>query len=163
MAKKPLLNATKLADEAKADLYKMISDWHALATQVADLSAKEMEARKAIADKYFKDAEEGTNVIVLDFGKELKLDKRVTRKLDKAELEAATAASTNWAALNPDKTEWPADLIPLEILSGLISYDPKLSVGTWKGLDQTTRLKLGNIVSEADGSPGLTIHTPKKS
>lgn len=163
MAKKPLLNATKMTEAEKAAFYASITEWHELATQIAALTVKENEARKKIAETYFKGAEEGTNVIVLDFGKELKLDKRVNRKLDKAELEAAQAASTNWAALNPNVTEWPAELIPLEIFNDLIAYDPKLSVGTWKGLPQETRLKFGNIVSESDGTPGLTIHTPKKS
>jgi hypothetical protein len=116
--------------------------------------------RLKIADTYFKGAEEGTNTIILDYGKELKLDVRITRKLDKPEMEAAHAASVNAAAAGGPV---PDGVIPLEAWEGLINYDPKVSVSTWKALPKETKLYFGNIITEEPGTPGLNIHTPKKS
>lgn len=160
MAKKPILNATRLPDDEKAALYQTLTEWHELTTRIAADAAKEKAMRLKIADTYFKGAEEGTNTILLDFGKELKLDVRISRKLDKAEMEAAHAASVNAAALG---TEVPAGVIPLDAWEGLINYDPKVSVSTWKAMDKDTKLLFGNIITEEPGTPGLAIHTPKKS
>src|SRR5882672_4767861 len=88
MSKKPLLVATALDPAAKKMLYAEIEAWHLVEQALAPLVAKEKELRAVLCEKWFEGAEEGTNTLVLEFGKALKIDKRVNRKIDEVGLDA---------------------------------------------------------------------------
>lgn len=148
MAKKPVLSAKALAETERAELYTALDRWHKTATKAAELSAQEMEMRKAITERWFKDCGEGTNNMILDYGKVLKADIKINRKVDEAQLDAlkSKAHSTGQTSL-------------LVAIESLFAYKPSLRVGEWKELDPKERKKFADIITESPGAPSLKIET----
>lgn len=151
MAKKPVLSAKTLSDADRMDLYAKLEAWHKLVADLAFLVSKEMEMRKAIAERYFKDCEEGTNTMILDYGKVLKADIKINRSVDEAQLEALKTD-----AHNTGKTSL------LMQIDALFAYKPNLRVGEWKELDNKDRKKFAAVVTEKPGAPSLKIETPAR-
>jgi len=146
MAIAPSLVATDLTEEEKQALYDEVSAWKKITDKIAPLVAEEKELRKKLCEKWFKSPREGTNKIVLGFGKELKMTYMITRKLDEAALDAASLAK----------------LIDPELVGQVVKYKPSVSVSGWKELSPDQRSKFKDIITEEPGSPQLKIETPKR-
>lgn len=149
MAKKPVSSVKSFDETRKAELYAKLGEWHKAAAKQAEWRAKELELRDELA-AFFDNPTEGTNTLELDYGKVLKLNAKVNRSVDKAQLEAYKALAT--AA---------HDTEALKLLDSVIAYDPKVMVGDWKKLEPADRLKLADVITEKPGTPELTIETPK--
>lgn len=146
MAIAPSLIATNLTEAQKQELYDEVTAWNKLVQKIAPLVAEEKELRKKLCSKWFEDPREGTNKIVLGFGKELKMTYTITRKLDEAALDAASLAK----------------LIDPELVGQVVKYKPAVSVTGWKELSADQRAKFKDIITEEPGSPQLKIETPKR-
>lgn len=149
MAKKPVQSVKSFDETRKAELYVKLSAWHTAVNKQAEWRAKELELRSELA-AFFKDATEGTNTLELDYGKALKLNVKVNRSVDRAQLEAFK----NLAIAAKDEDA-------LKLLDTVVAYDPKVVVGEWKKLPKEDVLKLSDIITEKPGTPELSIETPK--
>jgi len=159
MAKKPILVVAKLPETEQGIFYTTLDNWYKANEAAAAAIAAEKKAREALAEIAFKDATEGTNTIELGFGKQLKVECRINRTIDKAQLEALKAFAADEADQAPDAIALRKQVAAL--LEELIRYKPDLSVTAFKALDADQKKIVGDLVTEKLGSYGVSIHTPK--
>ncbi|UPT53337.1 hypothetical protein [Synechococcus phage Yong-L2-223] len=137
--------------ETRKRLYTKLENWHKLAIEVAKLRDQENELRREIVDEFFAGAEEGTNTITLDYGKVLKANVTINRKVDAEQLEAlkTTAKDTGKTSV-------------LMAIDTLFTYKPSLSVSGWRGMTAEEQKVFADVITEQPGSPSLSIDTPKR-
>lgn len=145
MAKEFAFDATRMEAGAQALLYSKLDEWHTISKEMARLSDREKELRKDLAS-YFRDPKEGTNTALLGFGRQLKMQHRINRKIDEANLDAAISTG----------------VLKSDIVNDVIVYKPNLSVSGWKALSPENRILFGDIITEEPGTPGLEIVVPKR-
>ena len=159
MAKKPILVVAKLPETEQAIFYSALDVWYKAEEARALAAAAEKKAREALAEAYFKNATEGTNTIELGFGKQLKVECRINRTIDKPQLDAMQAFCADEADQSPEAVALRAQTKAL--LEALIRFKPDLSVSAFKALDADQKKIVGDLVTEKLGSYGVEIHTPK--
>lgn len=159
MAKKPILIVAKLPETDRTIFYAALDNWFQANEKAAAAIAAEKKAREEFAAAYFGNATEGTNTIELGFGKQLKVECRINRTIDKAQLEALKAFAADEADQAPDAIALRKQVAAL--LEELIRYKPDLSITAFKALNEDQKKIVGDLVTEKLGSYGVEIHTPK--
>lgn len=158
MAKKPIMIVAKLPELEQATFFTTLDNWYKANEAAAAASAAEKLAREALTP-YFASATEGTNTIELGFGKQLKVECRINRTIDPAQLSALQDFAKDEADQSPEAIALRAQTKAL--LEELIRYKPDLSVTAFKALDADQKKIVGDLVTEKLGSYGVSIHTPK--
>jgi hypothetical protein len=159
LAKKPVLVVDKLDESAKAAFYAAVDKLYKTQQAAEEATAAYREANLAFSAAYATDIPEGTNTIELGFGKQLKIDVRINRAVDKTALAAMQEFIDSPEAPGDNTTELKS--IAKELLKEVIIYKPDVSVSNFKNLDDNQRRLLGDIVVEKPGSIGYKFHTPK--
>lgn len=140
-----------LPPEEQTLLSAQLSEWKKVADKLAELSGKEMELRKSLVARWFKNAEEGTNTMPLSHGKALKASIKINRKVDAEVLDALKA-----------KAILDGSNVIMNALQEIIVYKPSLVVKEWKALDDDIKILFADVVTESEGAPSLEIATPKR-
>lgn len=156
MAKAPVASVKTMDETQKAALYEKIGEWVAAKAKAAEWTAKEMELRKELFAEYFPDAQEGTNNLNLEWGKQLKANCVISRNIVKDELAALRTVEAQKLA---DDANYKSNIMPLIDL--VVEYEPKLVVGEYKKLSAESQLLLADMITIKDGAPSLSLETPK--
>lgn len=157
MAKRPVLDVKTMAEADKTALYETITKWQTAKLKAAEWTAKEMDLRKEIVEKFFPEGlEEGKNNMKLEWGKQLGYTRNISRKADKAQLRAALETEAQKLAEDPS---YKSNILPL--IEEVISYDPVVSNSAYKELSPESQALLADIITIKDGAPTLALEAPK--
>lgn len=125
--------------------YTTLEAWRKCATELNALKAQEMALRKAVVAEIFNTQEEGTHVVKLDVGWQLKMTQPYTRTLDQKKapklLEALAAQNVTDA----------------------IKVKYELSVAAYRTLDFSTTALVNEALVTKLGTPSLELVAPKES
>lgn len=156
MARSPvLMRASELDDENKGALYNLIDAWYKANNALGIAKAAENAARLALVahvESKTNQMVEGTNTVELEFGKALKIQKKINRTIDPGHLQALKVEANA-----PD-----ADPLLLAAFERVIVYKPEVAVGDYKALNDDYKIKFANAVIEKPGTPGIELTTPKR-
>lgn len=144
--KPPVFEESKLGVASQLELSAEIAVWREAKTALANATAKEMETRLTIVNKWFPNFVEGTNTGKLRAA-ELKCGMGLNRNVSQDKYKEAWA----WATLE----DTPPRLKLRELLLKVFKPTYDISIGAWKALDDKERLKLADIVTEKPGTPSL--------
>ena len=125
--------------------YTTLEAWRQCAAQLSALKAQEVALRKAVVEEIFNTTEEGTHVVKLDAGWQLKMTQPYTRTLDQAKAPKLLEAL---AARN---------------VTGAIKLKYELSVAAYRTLDFNTTVLVNEALTTKAGMPSLELVPPKES
>jgi hypothetical protein len=133
---------------AEVLLESMVSDWYALKAQIADLTAKESDLRKAIFARAFTDApEKGSVRAGLGYGKDLKATTKLNYSIDKEALAQVRKA----------------DAIPPDVLDLVVRYKPEVVEAEFLRIANPEHKRaLASFITSKPGLPSLEIVDAKK-
>lgn len=160
MAKKPTLHVSALPAETKLAFFPLLEQWFKQATIAAAAVALENELRLQVVALAFPGATEGTTTMELGHGKQLKLDTRINRSVDRTQYEGLKSFIDSFVddGSDPEKT---AKVRRLQgIIDSCVSLKPEVVVSGYKELSDDDKLLVADVFTEKPGTPGLTIHTP---
>lgn len=124
----------------------LIDEWAALKAEVSALSDKEMTLRKAIANSFFPDKDEGAANMSLGDGRTLTATMKLNRTVSAEELYA----------LDSDLREHG---IPVD---ELIKWIPSLVVSAYRKLTPEKVAEFDAVLTIKPGAPTLEVKIPKK-
>lgn len=124
----------------------LIDEWATLKAEVSALSDKEMTLRKAIANSFFPDKDEGAANMRLGDGRTLTATMKLNRTVSAEELYA----------LEPELREHG---IPVD---ELIKWSPSLIVSAYRKLTPEKVAEFDAVLTIKPGAPTLEVKTPKK-
>lgn len=123
------------------ELQKDLEQWFEVSNQLQALKEKEMSLRKSIFKLAFPAPKEGTNILSLGDGYDLKGVHKINRKIDEA-------------ALHAGKDTFESENI---VLDRLVRFKPELSTGEYKKLTDAQRHCFDFCLVATEGSPSIEI------
>lgn len=128
----------------------LIQAWIEAQTDAAAAKEREMQLRKAVAEKCFPDQQAArTQNLELGNGYLLKLESTVTHKLDKLKVDDVLTKI--------EKTFENGKFV----VERLVKFDPVLSVGEYNKLDPKIKRLFDTVVTTTPAAPKLTFIEPK--
>lgn len=130
-----------------AEAQEIFIAWQQMAEQLEALKARELELRLQVAEIYFPEAgDEGTTSMDLNDGWQLKLVKRVNRRL----------------ANSKGETDAIVKQLPPEVAEKAIAWKPELKLRDYKKLAPEFRAIIDSVVTTSPGTPSLKLVPPKE-
>jgi hypothetical protein len=124
----------------------LIDEWADLKARADKLKDEENVLRRAIANTFFSDKEEGSATMKLGDGRSLGATFKINRTVSAEELQVLTPAFHEVG-------------IPVD---GLIKWKPELVVSAYRKLTDAQRAEFDQVLTIKEGMPSLEIREPKK-
>lgn len=142
-------------EEKKVEVsFAMIEQWYDISNKLDELKGQEIALRKALAQHYFPNADEGTNTRtdVMPNQWLFKMMRKINRSVDEALLRIFSTPQEG-------KNQTPLEQQEIDVTK-VIKWKPELVISEYRKLTDEQRKFFDQVLTIKDGTPALEVTPP---